>query len=41
MVVEHVGFHLNFGAFKQNRHSLFLPRLAITNGFPFSPTYEF
>ena len=22
MVVEHVGFHLNFGAFKQNRHSL-------------------
>ena len=46
-----VGFHSNFGVFKRNRHSLEgFPialiihsldptRLAITNGFPFNPTY--
>ena len=36
----HVGFHSNFGAFKRNRHSKTVTRLAITNGFPFNPTYE-
>ena len=36
----HVGFHSNFGAFKQNRHSKTLTRLTITNEFPFNPTYE-
>ena len=35
-----VGFHSNFGAFKRNRHSKTLTRLAITNEFPFNPTYE-
>ena len=30
MVVERVGFHSNFGAFKRNRHSKTLTRLAIT-----------
>ena len=49
MVVErmiNVGFHSNFGAFKRNRHSRSylhdstLTRLAITNEFPFNPTYE-
>ena len=43
MVVErtiNVGFHSDFGAFKRNRHSKTLTRLAITNGFPFNPTYE-
>ena len=47
-----VGFHSNFVAFKRNRHSLegFTialiihsldpTRLAITNGFPFNPTYD-
>ena len=40
MVVERVGFHSNFGAFKRNRHSKTLTRLAITNEFPFNPTYE-
>ncbi len=37
----HVGFHSNFGAFKRNRHSKTVTRLAITNEFPFNPTYEF
>ena len=36
----HVGFHSNFGAFKRNRHSKTVTRLAITNEFPFNPTYE-
>ena len=43
MVVDrtiHVGFHSNFGAFKRNRHSKTVTRLAITNEFPFNPTYE-
>ena len=40
MVVERVGFHSNFGAFKRNRHSQTLTRWAITNEFPFNPTYE-
>ena len=43
MVVERtitVGFHSNFGAFKRNRHSKTVTRLAITNEFPFNPTYE-
>ncbi len=43
MVVERtitVGFHSNFGTFKQNRHSKTVTRLAITNEFPFNPTYE-
>ena len=35
-----VGFHSNFVAFKRNRHSKTLTRLAITNEFPFNPTYE-
>ena len=35
-----VGFHSNFTAFKRNRHSKILTRLAITNEFPFNPTYE-
>ncbi len=37
----HVGFHSNLGAFKRNRHSKTVTRLAITNEFPFNPTYEF
>ena len=36
MVVERVGFHSNFGAFKRNRHSKTVTRLAITNEFPFN-----
>ena len=40
MVVGRVGFHSNFGAFKRNRHSKIVTRLAITNEFPFNPTYE-
>ena len=40
MVVERVGFHSNFGAFKRNRRSKTVTRLAITNEFPFNPTYE-
>ena len=43
MVVERtitVGFHSNFGAFKRNRRSKTLTRLAITDEFPFNPTYE-
>ena len=36
----HVGFHSNFGAFKRNRHSKTVTRLAITNEFPFNPTYD-
>ena len=39
-MVERVGFHSNFGAFKRNRHSKTVTRLAITNEFPFNPTYE-
>ena len=35
-----VGFHSNFGAFKRDRHSKTLTRLAITNESPFNPTYE-
>ena len=35
-----VGFHSNFGAFKRNRHSKTLTRLAITNESPFNPAYE-
>ena len=35
-----VGFHSNFGAFKRNRHSKTVTRLAITNEFPFNPTYQ-
>ena len=36
-----VGFHSNFGAFKRNRHSKTVTRLAITNEFPFNlTTYE-
>ena len=38
--VINVGFHSNFGTFKRSRHSKILTRLAITNGFPFNPTYE-
>ena len=33
MVVDRVGFHSNFGAFKRNRHSKTVTRLAITNDF--------
>ena len=43
MVVEStikVGFHSNCGAFKRNRLSKTPTRLAITNGFPFNPTYD-
>ena len=40
MVIGRVGFHSNFGAFKRNRHSKAVTRLAITNEFPFNPTYE-
>ena len=40
MVVGRVGFHSNFGAFKRNRHSKTVTRLAIINEFPFNPTYE-
>ena len=40
MVVERVGFHSNFGAFKRNRHSKTVTRLANTNEFLFNPTYE-
>ena len=40
MVVDRVGFHSNFGAFKRSRHTKTLTRLAITNEFPFNPTYE-
>ncbi len=40
MVVGSVGFHSNFGAFKRNRHSRTLTRSAVTNEFPFNPTYE-
>ena len=55
MVVErtiNVGFHSNFGTFKQSRHSLEgssialaihsldPTRLANINGFPFNPTYD-
>ena len=36
----HVGFHSNFSAFKRSKHSKTLTRLAITNEFPFNPTYE-
>ena len=35
-----VGFHSNFGAFKRNRHWKTLTILAITNEFPFNPTFE-
>ena len=44
MAVErtiNVGFHSNFGAFKRNKHSKTLTRLAIINRFPFNPTYDF
>ena len=43
MVVERtiiVGFHSNFGRFKRSKHSKIPTRLAITNGFPFNPTYD-
>ena len=40
MVVDRVGFHSNFGAFKRSGHMKTLTRLAITNEFPFNPTYE-
>ena len=43
MVVERtitVGFHSNLGAFKRNRHSKTVARLAIINELPFNPTYE-
>ena len=43
MVVEHtinVGFHSNFSPIKRNRHSKTPTRLAVTNGFPFNPTYD-
>ena len=34
-----VGFHSDFGVFKRHKHSKTPTRLAITNGFPFNPTY--
>ena len=40
MVIGRVGFHSNFGAFKRNWHSKTLTVLAITNEFPFNPTYQ-
>ena len=43
MVVERtitVGFHSKFGVFERNKHSKTVTRLAITNEFPFNPTYE-
>ncbi len=43
MVVEcmiDVGFHSNFGTFRQSGHSKTPLRLAIINGFPFNPTYD-
>ena len=40
MVVGCVGFHSNFGVFKRSRHTKTVTRLAITNEFPFNPTYE-
>ena len=39
MMVERVGFHSNFGAFKRHRHSKTITRLAIINEFSFNPTY--
>ena len=44
MVVERaidVGFHLNFGTLMRSRYSKTPTRLAITDGFPFNPTYDF
>ena len=43
MVVErtiNVGFHSHFGTFKRSRHSKTVTILAITNEFPFNPTYD-
>ena len=40
MVVERVGFHSNFRTFERSGHSEIPTRLAITNGFPFNPTYD-
>ena len=43
MVVERaidVGFHLNFGTLMRSRYSKTPTRLAITDGFPFNPTYD-
>ncbi len=43
MVVEcmiDVGFHSNFGTFRQSGHSKTPLRFAIINGFPFNPTYD-
>ena len=44
MVVDrtiNVGFHLNFGTLTRSRYSKTPTRLAITDGFPFNPTYDF
>ncbi len=35
-----VGFHSNFGTFRQSRHLKTSLRLAIINGIPFNPTYD-
>ncbi len=35
-----VGFHSYFGTLKRSRHSKTHKRLAITDGFPFNPTYD-
>ena len=43
MAVEctiNVGFHSNFGMFRQSGHSKILLRLTIINGIPFNPTYN-
>ena len=42
MVVErtiNVGFHSNFGKFRQSEYSKTSLRSAIINGIPFNPTY--
>ena len=43
MVVErtfNVGFYSNLDTFKRSMHSKTSSRFAITNGFPFNPTYD-
>ena len=35
-----VGFHSNFGTFRQSGNSKTPLRLAIINGMPFNPTYN-
>ena len=35
-----VGFHSNFGTFRQTEHLKTPLRLATINGIPFNPTYD-